>query len=294
MELRQLEYLVAVAEERSFTRAAARTHVAQPGISAQVRRLERELGEPLFDRSGRSVTPTAAGEAVLPFARAALAAVAGARQAIDDLAGLVQGRVAVGMVTACPLHLMPATVAGFHRRHPAVEISLVEAGTDVLLADVAGGRLDLVLAGLAGDPPAGLATQVVSDEPLYAAVAPGHELASRASVPLRALARHDLIALPRGTGGRSALDAACARAGVRPRVAIEASDPRVLAAMAERGLGVAVLPDSGWQDLALLPVVGPELRSRLVLCWRDTGPASPAARAFIAFARERFEDPPPP
>jgi DNA-binding transcriptional LysR family regulator len=190
------------------------------------------------------------------------------------------------MVTACPVELMPAVVAGFHRRHEDVEISLIEDNSDGLLAGVTAGRIDLALVGVADDLPAGLAVQVIADEQLHAAVAPGHELASRSSVPVRVLAQHDLIVLPRGTGGRTALDAACARAGVAPRIVIEASDPRVLGAMAQRGLGVAVLPDSGWEDLTLVPIVRPELRSRLVLAWRDAGPTSPAARALIAFARE--------
>jgi DNA-binding transcriptional LysR family regulator len=232
------------------------------------------------------VTLTAAGEAVLPFARAALSAVASARQAIEDLSGLVRGQVSVGMVTACPVELMPAAVAGFHREHADIEISLVEDDSDGLLAGVAAGRIDLALVGLADDPPPGIGAQVIADEPLHAAVAPGHELASRSSVAVGALAEHDLIALPRGTGGRTALEIACARAGVAPRIVIEASDPRVLAAMAQRGLGIAVLPDSGWEDLTLVPIVRPELRSRLALAWRDAGPASPAARALIAFARE--------
>src|SRR5690242_21123495 len=101
MELRQLEYFVAVAEEGSFTRAAARVHVAQPGVSAQVRQLERELGQELFDRSGRTVRLTEVGEAVLPFARAALEAVDGAHRTVEELTGLLRGQVAVGMVTAC-------------------------------------------------------------------------------------------------------------------------------------------------------------------------------------------------
>jgi DNA-binding transcriptional LysR family regulator len=101
MELRQLQYLVAVVEEASFTRAASRVHVAQPGVSAQVRRLERELGQELLDRSGRTVRTTAAGDVVLPYARAALAAVEGARSAVDELAGLVRGRATVGTVVGC-------------------------------------------------------------------------------------------------------------------------------------------------------------------------------------------------
>src|SRR5690242_14356060 len=97
MELRHLQYLVAVVEEGTVTAAAARLHVAQPGVSAQLKQLERELGEPLLTRTSRGVTPTVAGEAVLPYARAALAAVEGAHLAVDELKGLVSGRVAVGM-----------------------------------------------------------------------------------------------------------------------------------------------------------------------------------------------------
>src|SRR5471032_2460506 len=101
MELRQLEYFVAVAEEANFTRAAERVHISQSGVSAQVRQLERELGQPLLDRSGRSVRLTEVGEAVLPFARAALDAADGARLTVDQLAGLVRGQVKVGMVNGC-------------------------------------------------------------------------------------------------------------------------------------------------------------------------------------------------
>src|SRR5579862_5105159 len=101
MEIRQLEYLVAVVEEASFTRAAERLHVAQPGVSAQIRQLERELGQPLLDRSSRVTRLTEAGKAVLPFARAALSAAAGARTAVDELAGLLRGHVTIGMVVQC-------------------------------------------------------------------------------------------------------------------------------------------------------------------------------------------------
>src|SRR4051794_8261081 len=113
MELHQLAYLVAVAEEASFTRAAARLRVAQPGVSAQVRKLERELGQDLLDRSGREVRLTPAGAAVLPYARAALAAVEGARRTAAELSGLARGRVAIGTVTSHDVDL--ATVlADFH------------------------------------------------------------------------------------------------------------------------------------------------------------------------------------
>src|SRR5277367_1125756 len=132
MEIRQLEYLVAVAEEGNFTRAAEKLLVSQPGVSAQIRRLERELGQELLDRSGRAVRPTAVGEAVLLHARAALAAVDGARLAVSELTGLLRGRAAIGAVTSPNVDL--ATIlAEFHRRHSMVEITLAEGTTDELL-----------------------------------------------------------------------------------------------------------------------------------------------------------------
>src|SRR2546430_10553165 len=116
MELRQLEYFVTVAEEANFTRAAVRLHVAQPGVSAQVRGLERELGEELLDRSGRTVRLTEVGAAVLPYARAALGAVAGAHDVVAEFTGLVRGHVNVGMVTSVSTHELDLVglLAGFH------------------------------------------------------------------------------------------------------------------------------------------------------------------------------------
>ena len=297
MELRQLEYFVAVAEEANFTKAAARVHVAQPGVSAQIRRLERELGQDLLDRSGRTVRLTEVGAAVLPYARAALAAVAGARLAVDELTGLVRGRVAVGMVVACSSVDLPDLLADFHRDHPAVEITLSEANSDRLLAALQDGQLDMALVGLATKPPPGVDTQVIADEPLLAAVSHGDPLASRTTITLQALLERDLISLPPGTGLRSSLDEACAAAGLRPRIAFEASDPRVLAQLACRGLGVAILPRSVANadpaDLHAIAITRPRLRSRLELAWRSDGPISPAARALITHARAKLPPPSP-
>src|SRR3954453_16239663 len=98
MELRQLEYFLAVAEEGGFTRAAERVHISQSGVSAQLRQLERELGTPLIDRSPRAASVTPAGAAALEPARAALAAVTAVRQAVDEVNGVVRGRIVAGMV----------------------------------------------------------------------------------------------------------------------------------------------------------------------------------------------------
>jgi DNA-binding transcriptional LysR family regulator len=290
MELRQLEYLVAVAEEASFTKAARRAHVAQPGVSAQIRRLEGELGHELLDRSGRTVRLTEVGRSVVPHARAALAAVAAARTAVDELAGLVRGRVAVGMVTACASLDLTDLLASFSRQHPGVEISLSEGNSDQLLAGLRESTLDLAWVGLAGSAPAGIETQLLVDEGHVAAVAPGDPLAGRSTVRLGDLRERALISMPLGTGLRSCLDDACAAAGFEPRVALEASAPNIIAELACRGLGVAILPGSVAaaypEQLHAVAITRPRLRSRLELAWRAGGGSSPAARALIAHARD--------
>src|SRR5476651_2161274 len=113
MELRQLEYFVAVAEEGNFTRAAERVHISQSGVSAQIRRLERDLGATLIDRSGRAATLTTAGAAALEHARAILASVNAVRAAVDDVSGLLRGRLVVGMVTGCTVTPLFDALAAF-------------------------------------------------------------------------------------------------------------------------------------------------------------------------------------
>lgn len=293
MELRQLNYLVTVIEEASFTRAAAKLHVAQPGVSAQIRRLEREVGEPLLDRSGRTVRATEAGLAMLPHARAALDAVAGARASVDELAGLVRGRVAVGAVGLLASVDLPGLLAGFHERHPAVAIAVSEDSPERLVAGLLTGRFDMVLVG-AGTPAEHLATQVVADEALTAIVGPDDPLAGRTSVTVAGLRHRELISLVRGTGLRAGVDAACAAAGFEPRIAIEAGDPRVLVEFVARGLGVALVPESVARvygaGVRALPVPRAP-RARIVLGWRADGPASPAARVLISEARARLSLP---
>lgn len=289
MDLRQLAYFVAVAEEASFTKAANRLQVAQPGVSAQIRRLELELGHELLDRKARPVRPTEVGAAVLPHARAALEATAAARRAVDELEELLRGRVAVGAVVACSSLALVDLLAGFHRLHPAVEISLSEANSDELLGKLKNGELDLAFAAFGDRPPEWAETEVAVEEALFLAVCRDHPLAGRRAVGLEVLGEQALICLPRGTGVRAALENACAAAGVRPRIALEASDPRMVAELARRGLGVAVLPESlARADPASLRAIGiakPRPRASLALAWKRAGPHSPAGRALIRHAR---------
>ena len=287
MELRQLEYFVAVAEERNFTRAAERIHVAQPAVSAQIARLEREVGQRLLDRSRRETRLTAAGEAMLPHARAALGAVANARLVIDELAQLVRGTVTLGTVTSHNVDI-PTLLADFHRAHPAVDITLSTDTSDALIDDVQSGALDAAIVSVGPDEvPTGLAVEVVTDEAIDAAVCLDDPWAGRKSIDLTRLVERRLIALPKGAGIRAQLERVCATKGLTPHVAFEASTPIALAELATRGLGVAILPQSvsrthpGVAAIAIRPA----LRGRLVFAWRSSGPTSPAARVLVEMAR---------
>jgi DNA-binding transcriptional LysR family regulator len=291
MELHQLRYVVAVAEEGSFTAAAQRELVAQPAVSAAVRSLERELGVQLFRRGRSGAQPTEAGVAVLAHARAALAAVAAARDVADEVTGLLRGRVAVGMVVGCTSTVLADLLADFSTAHPAVEVVLVEGSGADLLAALSSGRLDLAWVGRAQPPPSGVETAVLYAEEQVAVVPLSSPPRGR-SLAVAELASHRLVALPPGTGGRTALDAACAAAGVVPVVACEATGLEMVCLLAERGLGTGVVPASvaaaAADRLRALPL-DPPVTSRIELAWRTGGPPSPAGAALLAVARRHVE-----
>jgi DNA-binding transcriptional LysR family regulator len=301
MELRQLEYFVAVVEEANFTRAAERVHISQSGVSAQVRQLERELGAELIDRSTRTATLTPAGAAALGPARAALAAADAVRQAVDDVNGLLRGRLALAMVTACTVTPLFDALAAFHRAHPGVEVELSEDTSDEMVAQVRAGLVDIALIGAAGDPPGDLESLVIVREGLVALALSDHPLVrpprarsgSRRSVTLAQLVAHPLVCLPPGTGIRTVLDRACAARDLTPTVALQATAPDAVVDLALRGLGVGILSASmtaalgpGDRGLTSTPVTGVGIDAVLALVWRPG--ANPALTELLRHLRTAF------
>jgi DNA-binding transcriptional LysR family regulator len=290
MELRHLHYFVAVADEASFTRAAARVHVAQPAVSQQIGQLERELGQRLFDRSDRRIRLTPAGETFLPYARSALEATAAGRDAVASLRGVLTGRLAIGTIQSPPESLI-ALIGEFHRASPKVDITLSTGHPESLAADVAMGKLDAAILGLAGQPlPAVVETRMQSTEPLVVVVAPDHPIARRASTTLAALRNEVIITLTSGSGLRAVVEAACARAGFTPQIRAETDDVALLADLARHGLGVALIPQSSaeraQQPLVTVALRRPTLTRRIVIAWhrhRTTAPGD----AFLTFAHAR-------
>jgi DNA-binding transcriptional LysR family regulator len=288
MELRQLEYFVAVAEEANFTRAAERVHISQSGVSAQIRQLERELGATLIDRSGRKATLTAAGAAALPHARAVLAAATAVRRAVDEVTGLVRGRLEVGMVTGCTVTPLFEALAAFRGAHPGVELALLEDNSERLLERLRAGELDLGLVGLAGAPPPDLEAMTIVSERLIAAVAPRHPLAARTTTTLGEVAAYPIVCMPEGTGLRAVFDQACRARGLSPEIALEASAPPAIADLASRGLGVGILSESMQfgPRVSAATIDDIELPAVLALVWRAG--SNHALSELLLYCRQAF------
>jgi DNA-binding transcriptional LysR family regulator len=293
MELRQLSYFVTVAHERSFTRAAARLYVAQPGVSQQIRRLEEELGARLFDRSGKQPRLTAAGEALLPHARDALAASDAGRAALAALVGVVTGRVQIGTIPGIPNVDVPSLLSTFHIAYPRVEITLAEGQPVSLIEGLRHDDYDAVIVGLSSpDPPDGLSVEVISAEPLVLVTNPKHPLAPRVTVSIPELRSETFVTLTRGSALRRGVEQACDAAGFAAHIALETTDVRLLCELVGEGLGVTVVPrsiaDHGAAAGVPLSIVGldpPIVTRYTALAWRTDREQAPAAHAFLATAR---------
>ncbi|MFD1815841.1 LysR family transcriptional regulator [Rhodococcus gannanensis] len=288
MDLRQLEYFVAVAEERNFTRAAERVHISQSGVSAQIRALERELGATLIDRSTRTATLTVAGKAALEHARAALAATGALAQAVGEVTGLMRGQVTVGMVVGCTVTPLFDALASFHRAHPGVELSLSENNSDTLLDAVRAGTIDLALVGTATSP-AGLDMLTLVSERLVATVPAGHRLATLDPITLRDVCSEPLVCMPPGTGLRTVFDNCCTAKGLAPTPEIQAGAADAIADLARRGLGVAILSESmaaDYPDLVSRTIDDADAPALLALVWRDAN--RPAVRQLLNHCRRAF------
>lgn len=276
--MHQLRYFAAVMDEGTFTAAAHRLHVSQSGISTQVAKLESELGQQLFDRSGRRIRLTPAGEAVLPLVKNALATLEAIKHTAAEFADALRGRVRLGMIMGCSIPAFLDTVADLGHTHPGIEVSLHEGHSDDLQAQVLAGSLDLALIGYAGSVAPGLEASTVIDEPITAAVPAGHPL-DRPDLRLGDLRSERILCLSPGTGIRAAYEDSCHRIGLEPRVDIDASSPVALLRLAERGAGVAVLSASSAQgtELRSVPLADAATYARLGLIARP-GQRSPAAQ----------------
>ena len=282
METRLLEQFVTVAAEGSVTRAAERLWVAQSTVSAGIASLERSFDVRLFHRTGRALVLTAAGEDLLPHARAVLASLDRMRDlATSDDADL-RGRVRLGIFTSMDVVDLTGVLRTFRERHPLVTVELMTSpsGTTGLVQDLAAGRLDLAYSGLPVVP-AGIVVEPLREMPFRVFLAPDHPLAGRAAVSLRELADESFIDTAHGFGNRMILDQACERLGVRRRIVAEMNDMPAVVRFAAAGLGVGVVPDAGVAHDGVVLALSDEVEPlRVGLAMREDVEPTRAVRAL--------------
>jgi DNA-binding transcriptional LysR family regulator len=281
MELRHLKYFVAIAEERSITRAAERLWIAQPGLSTQVRRLETELGIQLFHRYTRGVELTAAGEMFLERARAALAAAEEARAIGANLeAGLV-GTVRLGIAAETPARLVPSLLAAFGQDRPDVEVTVVESYSGTVLRDLRDGRLDAVLA------PSSLGSGELRSLPLDAEpwvvlVGRGHRLASPDAIDVHELHGERVVVTGHrdGAGYDRAVAELLTGFGLTPVLQAGGPGPALYAAVAVGDAVALATPAAARGGQLFARPLEPARLLRHSLLWRDETPA-PALGGLI-------------
>lgn len=293
MELRQLRYLVALAEEKSFTRAAAREHIAQPALSQQIRRLEEEVGLALAQRTTRSVAITDAGEVLIGRARRILAELDAARDELQALRGVQTGHVTVGaMHTMGPVDVSLA-LAIFHERHPSVELTVREQSSEELAEMLRADEVDLAFLSVTERIEShGLGLHQLFNEELVVILPLDHRLGSRRRIRMAELAGEVFISHREGARLRELLTAAGRHAGFEPDVKLESNESARIRRLVGRGMGVAILPRSDavgpGADVAVVNLTDPALTRDITLAWREGRRQAPAARVFLQLARETF------
>lgn len=290
MELRQLRAFVAVAQEGTFTAAAARLDLVQSAVSATIRSLEAQLGVELFDRTTRRVALTDAGRALLPEALATLSAARQAADVVEQSKGGLRGSVSLGIMQAAAgsVASAPRLIADFQREHPLVDISVRNvSGSEGLADEVRTGRLDLAILSLPGDA-AGLVLHELGRETMALAVPPTHPLAGRTAVSLAELAEEPFVDGPLGWGSRLANDRFFAATGASRALRFEVNDSQSIVEFVATGLAVALIPPSlagPVPTVRFVPLEGDAPVFRTLLALPRIGRPRAAVAAFTELVR---------
>ncbi|KRD12227.1 MULTISPECIES: LysR family transcriptional regulator [unclassified Streptomyces] len=293
MQFQQLQYFVAVAETRHFTRAAELVHVAQPSLSQQIKALERELGADLFLRARGNITLTDAGEALLPLARRILADTETARYEVQELVQMRGGRVRLGATPSVCTGLLPDVLRAFHDRYPGIRLLIEEGGSHDLVRELARGALDLALVVLPlPSPSPALTTVELLREDLVVVSSPeAPQPGQGRTVRIADLEGERLVMFRHGYDLRELTVAACRAEGFEPDFAVEGGEMDAVLGFVRAGLGVAVVPRmvaarSG-RGLRVTPLARPGLHRTIALAHRSDVAPPRAARELQRMLLER-------
>lgn len=300
MEVRDLRYFVAVAEEGNFTRAAERLFVAQPAVSHRIMELERQLGRRLFDRTSRRVELTAAGRYLLTIVRPLVDQFDEITDQMTTAGEDVTEDLTVATLKALPGVQLPLLIHSFRRSHPTVRFVVREMTSTAMLEQLAAGTIDLAIAQAPDRQHAGLVYEELARDDFVLIVPLRHRLATHTTVVMSELDSEDFITLDAGSGVQRTLRAAARRAGFTPRIMIEVLQLDTVRELVAAGLGIALIPRSTAEArgpaVEVLAVGPPKLARPIVVVTPETG-ITPGAQAFRdivleAFARSRQRERP--
>ncbi len=288
MELYQLEYFMEAARQRNFTRAAAQLHLAQAALSEQMRKLETELGTPLFTRGRRETVLTAAGETLRQHAEGLLERADAAKRAVQDVVGLRSGRLAIGTIPSVSACLLPGVIAAFRKLHPLIELALFEGTSEAVAQSVESGRVEFGIVQLPTTS-GSFDEQMLFTEPFVVLVAKANPAAKQKTISLAKLADKPFI-LYKGRARDTALTA-CRAAGFEPRIACESSELETIRSLVAAGLGIAILPQLATREptpgCTVVCLCDNPAERQVALLSRSGHKASPSAAVFRAMLGRR-------
>lgn len=291
MDLRQLNYFLAVARHEHMTRASRALFVSQPALSQQIAALERDLGIPLFDRVGRGLELTAAGRVLQARAQRIVEEVDSARAALDDLRGTVRGEIVVAAIQTAGATVLVQAMTGFHARHPGVVVRVREERADAVVEQVLRGEANLGVTYLPAEAPEGVEMEPLHQEELVLVVPLDHPLAG-SELAAAQVADLPLVVPPGGYCLRKGIDAVLDEAGARQRVVAEIASMEGISQAVRSGVGVAILPlryiepRAAREELAVVRLVDPVPRRTVGVVRSAQRHACTATRAFMEVLRE--------
>jgi DNA-binding transcriptional LysR family regulator len=242
MDFYQLAYFRKVAETSSLSRAAAELHITQPAVSKQIRSLEDELGERLFDRIGKKVFLTRAGEVLLTHVDRILRSVDEAKTAVRDLSAECSGELVIGTSDHISIHRLPDVLKACITAFPKIDLKLRCHRSETILELVAKNQVDLGVITLQKTPP-NITSRVIWKDPMSLVVPVGHPLTSAKRVRLKDIVQHGMILTEHATETRKMVDDVFAAQGLTPNVAMEVAYIETIKSLVRTGLGIAILPD---------------------------------------------------
>lgn len=294
MELHQLQYVVELAQQKNFTRAADRINVSQSTLSHQIAKLEEELGIKLFERTSRTVSLTQAGEDFVDHAKVLLGNLENAKQSVQSYRGLLKGTLRMGVIASLGRIDYANMLAAFYRQHPGINFEIVQAGTYQLLEKLAAKEIELAFVVMPSeDQYKELKFKFLASDDYVLALPPNHPLAGRDAVDLAEVAAENFIFHPATDRMFSTCMEACQAAGFAPRIVCESSHSPTCLSLISAGMGIGFFP---WEklekptfDVAIVRLNQP-LKKEIVLAVSRDSAATPAAAKFYGFALQWVKD----